>query len=153
MLSLENVTCVPLASHRNIGFVASHIPTEYVPKIGQSKLHPSNSIWLKVSWNCGHSSSLPSHPDQEKCVKLPSKAKVDEEGCNSTFTMDGKNRSTVWNTPEPKRVKINTRVYEPILSAMNPTKGGAKKIVNGNTAYINAMCSTEIPISFMCIVK
>lgn len=110
MLSSRNVTRVPLAWHKNMGFTASHIPNW----MGHSIVHPSNSIRLKLSRNCGHrSSAAPSHPDQEKCVKLPSNAKVDDEGWSSTSMMDGKKSNTVWNTPDPKRVKINTRVYEP----------------------------------------
>ena len=43
--------------------------------------------------------------------------------------------------------------YLTSLSAIKPTRGGAKKMVKGNTAYINAICSTEMPISFIWMVK
>ena len=33
----------------------------------------------------------------------------------------------VWNTPEPNKEKTRTLVYDPNLSAMNPTNGGARK--------------------------
>ena len=44
----------------------------------------------------------------------------------------GKNSKTVWNTPEPNKVKTRTLVYDPNLSAMYPTNGGAetkKKVI------------------------
>jgi hypothetical protein len=44
-------------------------------------------------------------------------------------------------------------VNDPILSAKNPTKGGAIKIVNGKMAYIMAICSTLMPMSFIWMVK
>ena len=54
------------------------------------------------------------------------------------------------------KIPLHTRCEKftlPSLSAKNPTKGGARKMVNGKMAYIKAICSTLIPISFIWMVK
>ena len=45
------------------------------------------------------------------------------------MTLDtlGTYNRAVWNTPEPNKEKTRTLVYDPNLSAMNPTNGGARK--------------------------
>ena len=52
------------------------------------------------------------------------------------------NSIPVWKIPEPIKVNIKDLVYDPILSAKNPTRGGAKNMVKGSTAYIKEICST-----------
>ena len=59
--------------------------------------------------------------------EVPLNAKLNDSGYVVTSDTLGTYNRAVWNTPEPNKEKTRTLVYDPNLSAMNPTNGGAKK--------------------------